>query len=144
MQELARALHWFEAMLQRQKRIFAVFDLRTEHGDGQKLLAGSLKEGLALRLGIAHVLARHPRRLSQGERQRAAVCRALVTGPPLLLADEPTGNLDPPNKDLVLAALFEICREQGATLLTVTHDRDLVPQFDRAIDVKSFYSGAPG
>ena len=100
-------------------------------------------EGLALRLGIAHVLARHPRRLSQGERQRAAVCRALVTGPPLLLADEPTGNLDPPNKDLVLAALFEICREQGATLLTVTHDRDLVPQFDRAIDVKSFHSEAP-
>jgi putative ABC transport system ATP-binding protein len=98
-------------------------------------------EDLARRLGIGHVLGRHPRRLSQGERQRAAVCRALVTGPPLLLADEPTGNLDPPNKDLVLAALFEICREQGATLLTVTHDRDLVPRFDRSIDVKSFHSG---
>jgi len=99
-------------------------------------------KSLALRLGIAHVLTRHPRRLSQGERQRAAVCRALVTGPSLLLADEPTGNLDPPNKDLVLAALFEICREQGATLLTVTHDQDLVPRFDRAIDVKGFHTGA--
>jgi putative ABC transport system ATP-binding protein len=98
-------------------------------------------ESLALRLGIGHVLGRAPRRLSQGERQRAAVCRALVTGPPLLLADEPTGNLDPPNKDLVLAALFEICREQGATLLTVTHDRDLVSRFDRAIDVKTFHAG---
>jgi putative ABC transport system ATP-binding protein len=99
-------------------------------------------EDLARRLGIGHVLGRHPRRLSQGERQRAAVCRALVTRPPLLLADEPTGNLDPPNKDRVLAALFEICQEQGATLLTVTHDRDLVPRFDRSIDVKSFHSGA--
>jgi putative ABC transport system ATP-binding protein len=77
---------------------------------------------LAERLGIGDKLGRPPRQLSQGERQRAAVCRALVTGPPLLLADEPTGNLDPANKQRVLDALFELAAESGATLLTVTHD----------------------
>jgi putative ABC transport system ATP-binding protein len=96
---------------------------------------------LADRLGIGHVLGRSPARLSQGERQRAAVCRALVTQPALLLADEPTGNLDPNNKGRVMDALFEIAKENGATLLTVTHDHDLVPRFDRAVDVKEFYAG---
>jgi len=96
---------------------------------------------LADRLGIGHVRGRSPARLSQGERQRAAVCRALVTQPALLLADEPTGNLDPNNKGRVMDALFEIAKENGATLLTVTHDHDLVPRFDRAVDVKEFYAG---
>ena len=81
-------------------------------------------------------------RLSQGERQRAAVCRALVTEPVLLLADEPTGNLDPANKFLVLDLLRDYAGERGATLLTVTHDHDLLDRFSRVIDFKSLHAGA--
>ena len=93
---------------------------------------------LAERLDIGDKLGRKPRSLSQGERQRAAVCRALVTGPPLLLADEPTGNLDPANKTRVLDTLFQLAAENGATILTVTHDHDLLPRFGRVIDAKDF------
>jgi len=93
---------------------------------------------LAERLGIAKLLGRCPAQLSQGERQRAAVCRALVADPPLLLADEPTGNLDPANKIRVLDLLFDVARERGATLVTVTHDRELLPRFDRVLDFKQF------
>jgi putative ABC transport system ATP-binding protein len=93
---------------------------------------------LASRLGIGDKLARLPGQLSQGERQRAAVCRSLVTGPSLLLADEPTGNLDPVNTGLVLDALFELAAESGAALLTVTHDHELLPRFDRVVDFKAF------
>jgi len=81
--------------------------------------------------------------LSQGERQRVGVCRALLTNPPLLLADEPTGNLDPSNKDRVLDILFEYAAANGATLLTVTHDRDLLPRFGRVIDCKQFGHAPP-
>jgi putative ABC transport system ATP-binding protein len=90
------------------------------------------------RLGLADKLRRTPDSLSQGERQRAAVCRALVTGPSLLLADEPTGNLDPANKQRVLDTLFELAAETGATILTVTHDHELLSRFDRVIDFKRF------
>jgi putative ABC transport system ATP-binding protein len=94
-------------------------------------------EELAARVGIGDKLDRFPNQLSQGERQRAAVCRALITGPKLLLADEPTGNLDPQNKEKVLQILLDCVREQGATLVTVTHDYELVPHFDRVVDFNS-------
>ena len=93
---------------------------------------------LAARLGIDHRLKHAPGALSQGERQRAAVCRALVTGPPLLLADEPTGNLDPGNTERVLEALFQVATEAEATLVVVTHDHDLLSRFDRVLDMKAF------
>ena len=93
---------------------------------------------LAQRVGVGDLLGRFVGRLSQGERQRAAVCRALVTEPWLLLADEPTGNLDPANKGRVLDILFEYAREAGATLLAVTHDHDLLGRFARVIDFKTF------
>ncbi|MCH7600920.1 MAG: ABC transporter ATP-binding protein [Myxococcales bacterium] len=93
---------------------------------------------LADRLEIAKLLGRRPAQLSQGERQRVAVCRALVVDPPLLLADEPTGNLDPANKLRVLDLLFDVARERGATLVTVTHDHELLPHFDRVLDFKQF------
>jgi putative ABC transport system ATP-binding protein len=91
-------------------------------------------ENLAERTGIRDKLNRYPEQLSQGERQRVAVCRALVTSPKLLLADEPTGNLDPENKSIVLDLLLTMAREQNATLVMVTHDHDLVSHFDRVID----------
>ena len=94
---------------------------------------------LADRVGIADKLGRLPARLSQGERQRAAVCRALVVEPGLLLADEPTGNLDAANKDRVLEILIEYAEESGATLLTVTHDEGILKRFQRVIDFRDFF-----
>lgn len=91
-------------------------------------------KALAVRTGIGDKIGRFPDQLSQGERQRVAVCRALITDPDILLADEPTGNLDPHNKDKILQILLDCAREQGTTLVTVTHDHDLVPHFDRVID----------
>ena len=94
---------------------------------------------LARRVGIVDKLGRHPRSLSQGERQRVAVCRAVLPRPALLLADEPTGNLDPANKDRVLQILFEYAAETGSTMLAVTHDHDVLDRFDRVIDFKEFH-----
>jgi putative ABC transport system ATP-binding protein len=93
---------------------------------------------LAGDVGIGDKLARDVERLSQGERQRVAICRAVLAGPALLLADEPTGDLDPENKDLVLDILFRYAGEHGATLVMVTHDHTLLARFDRVIDFKEF------
>lgn len=99
--------------------------------------------GLARDFGIADKLRRYPRRLSQGERQRVAVCRAVLTEPALLLADEPTGNLDPVNTEHVLDIVFGYAKRAGATLLMVTHDHTLLSRFERVIDFKDFHGG-PG
>jgi putative ABC transport system ATP-binding protein len=93
---------------------------------------------LAERVGISDKLGRHPDKLSQGERQRVGVCRAVLPEPKLLLADEPTGNLDPANAGRVLDILFEYAQENGATLVTVTHDQALVPRFRRVVDMIEF------
>lgn len=93
---------------------------------------------LAASMGLQDKLSRKVRRLSQGEQQRVAICRALVTEPLLLLADEPTGNLDPRNKGLTIQLLFEFCRRQKATLVVVTHDLGIVADFDRQIDFAQF------
>ncbi len=95
---------------------------------------------LAQDVGIADKLGRHPDKLSQGEKQRVAVCRALLTEPVLLLADEPTGNLDPRNKGRVLDILFDYAERSGATLVTVTHDLDLVDRFSRIVDFRQFHT----
>jgi len=95
-------------------------------------------EALAAEVGIADKLRRNARRLSHGERQRVAVCRALLIEPRLLLADEPTGNLDPANKGRVLDILLDYTRRTGSTMLMVTHDHDLLDGFDRVIDCKDF------
>jgi ABC-type lipoprotein export system ATPase subunit len=96
---------------------------------------------LARRVGLADKLRRPSTQLSQGEKQRVAVCRALIAEPDLLLADEPTGNLDPANKGRVLDILVDYAKEHGATLVTVTHDHDLLDRFGRVIDFKGFFSG---
>ncbi len=105
----------------------------------QRLDAAARDRAAALlrRVGLGDKLGRLATRLSHGERQRAAVCRALVTQPVLLLADEPTGNLDPANRDRVLDILCEAASESGATLLTVTHDHDVLDRFGRVVDFKS-------
>ena len=93
---------------------------------------------LAERVGLGDKVRRPPRRLSQGERQRVGVCRALLPDPPLLFADEPTGNLDPETTDRVLDLLFDYAEEKGATLLTVTHDHAQLNRFARILDADSW------
>jgi len=95
-------------------------------------------EGLAKRLGVGDKLKRRADDLSQGEKQRVAICRALLPGPRLILADEATGNLDPPNKGRILDLLFDSVADHGATLLAVTHDHELLPRFDRVVDFADF------
>jgi len=97
---------------------------------------------LAERMGIGDKLRRRVNDLSQGEKQRVAICRALLPGPGLLLADEATGNLDPDNKTLILDLLFDSVDAHGATLLAVTHDHELLPRFDRVVDFATFRSRA--
>ena len=93
---------------------------------------------LAEQMGIADKLLRHPPDLSHGERQRVAICRALLPGPKLILADEATGNLDPKNKTHILDLLFQSVEEHGATLLAVTHDHELLPHFNRVVDFQDW------
>jgi putative ABC transport system ATP-binding protein len=93
-------------------------------------------ESLLDRTGLGGKGTRLADRLSQGERQRVAVCRALVVQPEVLLADEPTGNLDADNKARILDLLLGCAEEAGAALLVVTHDRDLLSRFDRSFDVR--------
>ena len=102
----------------------------------------SRAESLALEVGLADKLRRYVRRLSQGERQRVAICRALLAEPKLLLCDEPTGNLDPANKSHVLDILDRYVNKSGATLVTVTHDHRILSRFDRVIDFKQFHDDA--
>ena len=96
---------------------------------------------LAEQVGIRDQLRRYPRQLSQGERQRVAVCRALLPQPPLVLADEPTGNLDPVNRDHVLQLILDYTAAQQAALVLVTHEHELLPRFDRVLDLAQRQSG---
>ncbi len=91
---------------------------------------------LLARVGLAHRADAHPYELSGGETQRVAIARALVTGARLLLADEPTGNLDTRNGDQVLALLDEVRRERGVTLILATHSEAAAGRADRRIEIR--------
>jgi putative ABC transport system ATP-binding protein len=91
---------------------------------------------LLARVGLGERAASFPHQLSGGEKQRAAICRALVNGPRVVFADEPTGNLDSANGAAVLALLLELRREHGATLVLVTHNRDMAGRSDRIVTLR--------
>lgn len=96
------------------------------------LIAGADKQQVADRarkllqaVGLEHRLSHRPSELSGGEQQRVAIARALIMNPPLLLADEPTGNLDKKSSETVEGILVELCKKNGVTMLLVTHDVEL-------------------
>jgi putative ABC transport system ATP-binding protein len=91
---------------------------------------------LLTRVGLADRLNHYPVQLSGGEQQRVALARAFITKPPILLADEPTGNLDGRTGEQVLELLLELNRREGATLVMVTHDAALAQHADRVITLR--------
>jgi ABC-type lipoprotein export system ATPase subunit len=83
------------------------------------------------RVGLAHRASHKPNALSVGEQQRVAVARALANRPKLILADEPTANVDPANQDSIIELIRTSCSEEGASLILVTHSMEVADQFDR-------------
>ena len=87
------------------------------------------------RIGLGNRLETYPDKLSGGEQQRVAITRALVHNPSIILADEPTGNLDAETGNLVFEILLEFVRDFGQTLILVTHDYDLADYADRVLQM---------
>lgn len=88
------------------------------------------------RVGLGHRMEHYPNQLSGGEQQRVALARAFSNRPKVLFADEPTGNLDEATSESIESLLFEINREQGTTLIIVTHDHELAQKTDKVIRLK--------
>ncbi|ADB15163.1 ABC transporter related protein [Pirellula staleyi DSM 6068] len=86
---------------------------------------------LLAKVGLSHRLGHKPRQLSVGEQQRVAVARALACKPSLLLADEPTANIDPRNQQHIIDLIRESCRDEGVSLVIVTHSSEVAGQFTR-------------
>ena len=98
--------------------------------DAFDLAAAGLK-----RVGLGHRLDHYPSQLSGGEQQRVAVARAFVVNPPLLMADEPTGNLDGSTGESIIDLMFELSRDHGTTLMLITHDMGLAGRCDRVVRI---------
>lgn len=109
-------------------------------GRGLKVEARTKERAMALAktLGIEDKAARKPADLSHGERQRVSICRALINQPDIILADEPTGNLDLANKQAAMAVLQQQAAAAGANLVVVTHDADVLGEISRVIDFAQF------
>ena len=100
-------------------------------------LAEARAMDLLSRVGISARAGHRPAALSGGEQQRVAFCRSLANGPRLLLADEPTGNLDPDTSDQVFATLMEVVRETGLSALIATHNLALAARMDRIVRLEA-------
>lgn len=121
-----QAFHLLEGLTVRENvEIALTFAGRRDYHEAETILAG---------MGLRGRLDYFPRQLSVGQRQRVAVARALVNRPSLLLADEPTANLDSERADEVMSLLRDTCRQSQAALLVVTHDKQGVHEFDRVVD----------
>lgn len=92
---------------------------------------------LLTKLGLSHRVDHRPKKLSGGEQQRVAIARALANSPKILLADEPTGNLDYATSDIVFAEMMQLVRDTGMSALIATHNPDLAKRMDRIIEIKA-------
>ncbi|MEM7779442.1 MAG: ABC transporter ATP-binding protein [Pseudomonadota bacterium] len=121
-------------------RLVSALNVRRNLLLAQRLQNGAsdvaLVEATLERLGIADKATARPFELSQGEAQRAAIARALVVSPKLLIADEPTSALDHANTEKVARLLIEAAEDSGASLLVATHDERLAPYFDRRLSLQ--------
>ena len=91
---------------------------------------------IANRIGIGNKLDQHPKQLSGGERQRLAIARALITSPPLIIADEPTGNLDEKTSNIVMDEITDQVSFTNSTLIMISHNNELISSFDEIIDIQ--------
>ena len=91
---------------------------------------------IANRIGIGNKLDQHPKQLSGGERQRLAIARALITSPPLIIADEPTGNLDAKTSNIVMDEITDQVSYTNSTLIMISHNNELISSFDEIIDIQ--------
>tara|TARA_R110001592_G_scaffold37854_1_gene125756 strand:- start:1210 stop:1893 length:684 start_codon:yes stop_codon:yes gene_type:complete len=94
-------------------------------------------EVLLEKVGLSHRLTHYPNQLSGGEQQRVAIARAFASNPKILFADEPTGNLDEENGNLIIKLLFDLNQSQGTTLVMVTHNNELAKMCDRQLVMSS-------
>jgi len=133
--------------------IFQTFNLLQGHTVLENVLLGmafgpgadrSRAAALLQRMGLADKHDHYPRQLSTGQQQRVAVARALANQPKLVLADEPTGNLDRRNAREALQLIRETCRESGAALLLVSHDERVLAQFEQMQDFTHFNRAPTG
>jgi putative ABC transport system ATP-binding protein len=106
--------------------------LEINHMDNAKEKAKELLE----QFGLGHRLHHFPSQLSGGEQQRVAIARAMVLKPKLILADEPSGNLDTENSSIIIKLLFDYTKNNNTALILVTHDASLAGQCDRIIEIK--------
>lgn len=124
--------------------IFQTFNLLQGYSALENVMLGATFGGgdtnperaraLLARVGLEHRMRHRPAQLSVGEQQRVAIARAFAKEPRLILADEPTGSLDPRNKHAVVELLRGICRDHNCSLLVVSHEEDVVGAFDVRID----------
>ena len=91
---------------------------------------------IANRIGIGNKLDQHPKQLSGGERQRLAIARALITSPPLIIADEPTGNLDEKTSNIVMDEITDQVSYTNSKLIMISHNNELISSFDETIDIQ--------
>ena len=138
-----------EFRIQKVGQVFQAFELLEYLSVIENVLLGSIIDpsivegareraaGLLESVGLSHTTLSKPARLSHGERQRVAVCRAMLNDPTLLLADEPTGNLDQNNKQKVVDLLINQAKQHNSTLIMVTHDNSLLDSFERVIDFEA-------
>ena len=99
---------------------------------------------LLTRLGLGKRLRHRPSQLSGGEQQRVAIARALINDPPILLCDEPTGNLDEKTSEGIMNAIWQLNRETGQTTIIVTHNRELAQRADRVVHLTDGHIEATG
>jgi putative ABC transport system ATP-binding protein len=131
--------------------VFQTFNLLQGYSALENVLLGMMfgagaDRGRAMellrRVGLEHRMNHRPREMSVGQQQRVAVARALANRPKLVLADEPTGNLDHKNAEHALSLIRTVCRENGAALLLVSHDRDVLKQFEKVEELSKINRSA--